>query len=265
MSDVLRSYKINDNLVDLRNYINHPIALRYAEIYKEILINAPADKGRISPFFKLNYNAPFYIAAKAGVNHLENCTQVVKDELDNFYYEFQPSNVNEWFQLNSTSNALAQLPPWAGILPWRARTIENYQETIKKGTLSDNQKADYNADIYKGGWAYCGPVKEEKCMIETKRIVELIESINKHGYIRNNDKDGDIVATALICDDNSWVWVVTNGYHRAAVLAAMGFAVIPIRINLVIRRNEVHFWPQVSNGLYTKEQALQIFDNLTKH
>lgn len=264
MGDIYLKNRLNDNLIDLRKKGNHPLIFSYSEIYKECLLLGGIKSGRITPNFKLNHNAPFFLAAKSGIKNPDNCFQEVFKTLTEFYDNFQPKNVSDWFSLLNNNSCLKNYPAWASILPWRARTIDNYRKVIEQGTISDNLKNGLELDIFHSGWAYCGPVVKEKCEIETRRIVNLISSISEKGYQRNNDTDGDIVATALVNEKNEWVWLVTNGYHRVAVVAAMNYKSIPIRINIVVKRDEVDFWPQVVSKFYSKEEALTIFDNLFK-
>lgn len=254
----------HNDVVDLRSKSNHPLSLKYGEIFSSALINADVRQGRILPYFELSKNAPFYKAAKAGFLFEEQVDSfsAVKSELNNFYKEFQPKNISDWFLLRVQDKSnLKELPAWAAVLPWRARSVKSFQETIEEGTRKDNEKDGLEGGVEKG-WAYCGPVSEEKLSIEAKRINELIYSFRKKGYRRSFEKDGDIVATALVNKNNDWCWLVTSGYHRACVLAAMGEKIIPVRVNLVIREDEVDFWPHVLSGFYSKDMAISIFRSI---
>lgn len=252
---------INETIADLRNTINHPLLLQYSEIFREVLVKAPICHGRMSPGLKINIDAPFYLAAKEYFQEEDGSFDAMYDILSGYYNHFQPKSIAGFFNIKTSSNKLLLEPPWAGILPWRARSLEAYKDTIKKGTLKDNMAHGLEQGI-EDGWAYCGPVNKEKCHVETKRLFDLVQSISQKGYIRNDGKDGDVIATALINEEFEWRWLVTNGYHRACVLAAMGFESIVIRVNLVIRRSDTPFWPHVLDGLYSEQNARQIFDNI---
>ncbi len=254
---------ISETMVDLRQSVNHPILLQYSEIFREVLVETPISHGRMNPCFKINTNAPFYIAAKASLKDETNPYETIFNRLSDYYASFQPKNIAEFYNFETNSKTLLSEPPWAGVLPWRARSLRGYKETIRKGTLSDNKYFGLKQGI-EYGWAYCGPANEEKSRVEAKRLFDLTKSINQKGYIRNDGKDGDIIATALINDDFEWRWLVTNGYHRACVLAAIGYESIVVRINLVVRRGDVKFWPHVLDGLYSEREARIIFDNIFK-
>ena len=262
MSDIFHPYRVSDTLVDLREVVRHPAVFRYTEIYREMLILAKVSGGRVAPRYILNGDAPFCVAAKEGLSNPSSVEAAVQASLSRSYAAFQPQHISDWFGLQSTSMHHFEHPAWCGILPWRARTLESYRDAIASGTYRDNQEANLDMDIHQGGWAHAGPVTDEKCAAEAHRLAVLIESIGNHGYLRHHGDDGDIVATALINERGAWTWVVSNGYHRAAVLAAMGHDLVPVRINQVVRRDEVNHWPQVLVGFYTRDEALHIFDTL---
>jgi hypothetical protein len=145
------------------------------------------------------------------------------------------------------------------VFPWRARSIESYQKAFEKAAIEENLSVGRDKDI-SDGWLFCGPVSEAKRRIEAERIHYVLTQIYKNGYQRSDGPDGDARATALVNEKMEWRWILTGGNHRASAAAALGYKEIPIRVNLVIRRNEVDYWKHVEEGLITREQALQFFD-----
>ncbi|WP_249977491.1 hypothetical protein [Vreelandella olivaria] len=250
-----------EGIVDLTQTCNHPLSFRYSEIFNAALINATPHLGRISPGWTLNHNAPFYeaVALLAFDDTYEEKLTKLKKSLSIFYEKFQPRNSLEWFNVSLKSSQLNVTPPWGSVLPWRARSSESYQTAITEAILKENLREGFSEGI-ESGWPMCGPMCSTKKAVEAKRLLDLVISIETRGYIRNNGPDGDIKATALIDkDEKSWKWLVTSGYHRACVLAALKYQSIPIRINNIIHVNHVHFWPHVQDGLYTAEEAEQVF------
>ncbi|MFG6665855.1 hypothetical protein ACGK9R_01945 [Halomonas sp. HNIBRBA4712] len=255
-------YSSNKNgLIDLTEKCNHPIAFKYGEVFSAALINALPSTGRILPGWTLNQDAPFYQAVVQGISESDNKKSLdrIINSLSLFYSEFQPQNSLDWFGLNLQNPNLMNTPPWGSVLPWRARSSKSYQTAITKAILKENIRDGFSEGIERG-WPMCGPVTSEKQTLEAIRLQRLILSIREKGYIRSDDTDGDIKATALIDkDEKNWVWIVTSGYHRACVLAALEYLVIPIRINNVVHINHVDFWPHVQDGLYTPYEATDIF------
>ncbi len=253
---------LSDTLADIRNVTNHPLQLAYGEVLSECLLLGRLEDARVPPFFRLT-EAPFTGAVRSAVDQ-DDREAALGAGLTSFYAEFQPASPAEWFRLpQSGSNArLRHEPVWASVPPWRARSVESYRDAIAAGTLGDNRKNGFDSPIQVSGWAGCGPVSRSKCHAEARRLSELVLSLEKNGYKRHEGRDGDITATALVAENLEWRWVVTNGVHRASVVAALGFPEIPVRINLVVRRSESAFWPHVCGKLYTENEALQIFDNM---
>jgi len=251
-------------LFDARSSTNHPISLIYSEIFDAIILNGSFEMGRSQPGFNLGITSPFLYAAKKAVEFgisKNGFIDVIEVELSNYYKKVQPCNAANWLGLEKDANELLmEAPPWGAVFPWRARTLESYQKTYEKAALEENLAIGINTGIEEG-WLFCGPVSKQKCRIEAKRIGYVLTQISKQGYVRSDEPDGDVKATALV-NNGEWRWLITAGNHRAVAAAALGYKSIPIRVNLVINRDDVDVWPRVIDGLYSKKQALNIFDNI---
>lgn len=116
-------------------------------------------------------------------------------------------------------------------------------------------------DFPEDGWAFSGPVHPDKGRLEFLRLISLYQSIKENGY----DQTKGYIGVIQIKRDNEYRYLVGGGgYHRALVMAALGYEYIPARFNRnsTIDVNDVDFWPQVRNGLWSKNQALKYVDHL---
>jgi len=143
----------------------------------------------------------------------------------------------------------------AETLGQRIAEVTRYLETDNAAagcSLTADQSIEQN-----GTWS---PRKGE---IELKRIAELIASVQRNGYQRSLAPDGDIIAYALQREDE-FRYVVVSGLHRIAVLSALGYDQITLRLrrNMVINREDVGSWPLVTEGAYSTSSALAYFDHL---
>jgi len=137
----------------------------------------------------------------------------------------------------------------------RIATVTSYLETDNAAagySLTADQSVEQN-----GTWT---PRKGE---IELKRLAELITSIQRNGYQRSLAPDGDILAYALQREDE-FRYVIVSGLHRTAVLSALGYEQITLRLrrNMVVKREDVGSWPLVTHGAYSTRSALAYFDHL---
>jgi hypothetical protein len=251
-------------VLDLRQTTNHPLSLRYSEIFSQCVLWGRFDHGRAQPGLNLARSTPFVKAAQAALAHGPDRAGVMDAMvrvLRRYYDRVRPANAAAWLGLTGADApaALAAVPPWAAVFPWRARSIESYREAFEQAALAENRSVGREVGI-EDGWLFCGPVSDEKVRIEAERILFVLRCIIEHGYRRNDENDGDVRATALLNEAGDWRWLITAGNHRASAAAALGLPAIPIRVNLVISRADVHHWRHVVDGLVTAAQALSVFD-----
>lgn len=89
-------------------------------------------------------------------------------------------------------------------------------------------------------------------------------SIKESGY---NEQYGYPKANTIFSLDHEKYYVsVIGGRHRTAAMIALEYEFMPITISkdkcYLAKANEVGLWYQVKKGLYTKDQALDIFKNM---
>ena len=253
--------------IDLRSTTNDPRSLIYhAGKQPTVLIDAPVKWGYALAAFPLNAEGchPFIYAIRKAKSSSQPC-DTIRAVLRCYYESVQPSNAAQWLGLDPESAPQLQAqPPWARIFPWRSSSISARRRGIESAARFDNRQAGANLSI-RDGWKAFGPVSEAVLNIETQRLLRLYESIKHHGLLRNNEFGGDIRGIALVNGDN-WRWMQGGcGAHRAPVLSAMGFETIPVRIYRVVFRKHVDLWPQVVSGVYSRENALRVFDRVFQH
>jgi len=250
-------------LLDLRDTTNHPLSLRYAEVFEAAVLRGRFEHGRAQPGLDVARSTPFVIAARRAVDHgieRADVLDVMVATLAAYYERVRPGHAAAWLGLDDTAHpALREAPPWAAVFPWRARSVASYRKAYEDAAFAENRAVGRDVGI-EDGWLFCGPVSADKVRIEAERILYVLRRIAEHGYQRSDDSDGDVRATALVDEQGSWRWLITAGNHRASAAAALGLAEIPVRVNLVISRADVCHWKHVAEGLYTVEQALAVFD-----
>ncbi len=228
-----------------------------------VLVGVTAENGRGNPInsYGPDGNHPFVFSATIAKDKKESIAKhCIYDILKQYYAKVNPLTAGDLAGVSSNSK-LYDYPSWALVMPWDIHLPEYQLNKITRIVRMENSKINRNASI-NNGWAWTGPAGEIKCDVEAIRLINILNSINKHGYKRQDGRDGDIRAILLVNESNKWIWQSTGGQHRAAVLCAIGYEHIPVRIHRVIRREEVRFWPNVVNGLYSVEDARQVFDNI---
>lgn len=254
-----------NSLLDLRSGSNHPLSLRYSEIFQAALLEGRFEHGRAQPGLALSGETPFVIAARKAVEfglHQPEAIEVIVASLTEYYLRVRPANAAAWLGLENTGSALLlAAPPWGAVFPWRARTQASYQQAYEAAAIAENRVVGREAGVEEG-WLFCGPVSPDKVRIEGERILYVLQQIETKGYQRADSSDGDVKATALVNDNQEWRWLITAGNHRAAAAVALGYDSIPVRINLVISRVDARWWKHVVEGTFQLHEAQQVFDTL---
>ena len=180
--------------------------------------------------------------------------------LSNYYNKVQPKNALEWMRLSKEEAPLLEdILPWEAPMPWSAINIEEMRSAWSKWTIIDNFQGNNKKIDITNGHADYGPVSLSKLKIESNRLSKLYRSIKNRGYIRSNAYDGDIGAIVLVNKAGELRWIATPGQHRLAVLTALNYKTITVRIKRIIYEQDYKIWPNVLNGIYTEKGALKLF------
>jgi hypothetical protein len=188
--------------------------------------------------------------------------ELIFKHLKSYYSLVQPTCAAEWlgFDGNKLISMQSQ-PPWNILLPWENVDINQKKIHRMQCALDDNAEHGCRLGI-NNGWRNFGPVEGVIVQLEATRLINLYHSIEKSGYVRN-DASGDIGAVVLFKDDGTWRWLVENGgQHRASVLSALGYKKIVVKVWQIVEERDAELWPSVISGLYTKAEALEIFNRI---
>jgi hypothetical protein len=236
-----------------------PLCINYLANRQAVVLAVPLEKGRALPLFTLSKKSahPYVMAIRRAATAAEP-KNTIRQTLMDYYQAFRPRSAASMVGLPK-AHPLHNEPYWAVVLPWASDTVDQRKTRIQKSVAWENKMNGLKIGIDEG-WAWAGPVSKEKLELETERLFRIFTSIRGKGYARNDSEDGDIQATALFREDGEWVWQARVGQHRAAVVAGLMYEKVPVRFTKIVYRNEVQHWPNVLLGLYSREEALRVFD-----
>ncbi len=190
-------------------------------------------------------------------------TQVLKEYQDNpkltyqdsvlktYYGYFQPNNLEEALFIKK-GRAPRLNRGWIGY-PWFWDKSQKLIFTSKPG------------ETRVGGNHFFGPNTDEFGDAELKRLVPLYDLLKEQGYHPELFADGYISGYLLVKGDD-YRFVVTEGQHRIACLAALGYEKIRCRFSNqpqyphLVLWEEMKKWPQVANKAYSLNLALKVFE-----
>lgn len=242
------------------SYIS-PVLFNYVSKSQAVLLEVPMAKGRSLPVFSFGENGshPYMVSVQKAISS-KDPKGLIKKSLNDFFSAYQPESAASLLGLEENATLKAE-PSWATVMPWNSESIDQWKSKVSYAVRHENKVNGGRFGIDEG-WAWAGPVSNKKLDIETERLYKVWHSILQNGYKRHNGPSGDIVAYVLIDENGNWVWQAQTGQHRAAVIAGLGYEKIHIRVTKVIYRSEVSHWPNVTNGLFSINEALYVFDRV---
>lgn len=241
----------------LSTYGDDPREVPYLQDLPHSTQYLPANMGvglRFYSFFENTYH-PFVIALKVfrdNGNKINHAFDVLKKF--NQLCSFQ--SANDFFGLTNSESCFSdQGHPYEYTYPWSPQRPKDVKALLLQDVRGENRRHGFHSEE-----AFDLPhASDRKIWIETERLVGLMDSIDRNGFkLRSHDSLGCFV----LVKGGKWRWYVHGGQHRAAVLAVLGYVKFPVCVRRIIRRQDVDFWPQVQSGLFTRAQALIVFDKL---
>ena len=111
---------------------------------------------------------------------------------------------------------------------------------------------------------WIGPVSKTFLRAQIRRLSEILTSITRYGFWMSYPDHPECV---LLIDDASagpddYRVILLSGNHRTALLAYLGWSLIPMRPILHAREtrlSSLNHWPGVVDGSFTKQTAEAIF------
>ncbi|PKM17370.1 MAG: hypothetical protein CVV11_19605 [Gammaproteobacteria bacterium HGW-Gammaproteobacteria-15] len=181
--------------------------------------------------------------------------------LFHYYEKVRPSVFSELWTLTGKTEdigVLGSMPlnKYVSWMPWfePVDTVEN----IANGISEQPDIPEWDSHAF-------GPVPKEAGLQEVERLYKLLIKISNEGYNPEVNYDGFIRGYIMRRGSESR-FSVTAGQHRLAILAALNYKTCLVKfqpgMERVIDVEEVETWPMVENGIYSKQQALNIFNGI---
>jgi hypothetical protein len=244
----------------------NPLSAQYYAGNKKVLMNIDLSKCRTNRWFGMSGDSLdphiFIVnnSIKKNLRGHELYAIILKFLKENQFLGLT-KNAAEYLGIDSDlSKKLANYPWWAAVNPWDNRTFEDqlyyYPIEVKKNRaingmqiLSDDHNEIVRDDI------------DNSLPSHANQYTKLIGQIKKNGF-RYGNEFGYVTAELFVAN-NKFCWKIGDeGNHRATVAAALGIKKIPVLVTKIIRLDELEYWPNVINGIFSKDQATKIFYNI---
>ena len=188
-----------------------------------------------------------------------------KDSVLKSYYDaWKPSDAAEAFiTFQNPPEAFELEPSYAFVSPWHTISISDRKSKIAHNVRAENRDMGYETVGIEEGFGLHGPVSERKGSVEFDRLISVLNSVERDGY-RLDSIHYLIEGFALLDQkEEDFRIIVVHGNHRLASLSALDYEYAPVRLvpPYIVRAEEVDRWPQVTSGLWSKDQAVEYFQS----
>ncbi len=248
---------------DLRDEVQDPrrFFLDAASLLKRpIVVNVALDRCRSTIGTAFSASHP-YVA----MLHPSPPASFDGSKLERFYRTFQPRTPAQALDINECdAPGFIGMPPTAFLMPWQPQTPQVIAERRREIMAQESREHGVQIDA-DAGYNHFGPVTSAKGRLEFARLTRIHQSMSRHGFVRHDQRDGDIGGCLLTQSDGNWCVQVIGGQHRCAVASALQLKTVPVRFRVApIKREDVSYWPQVAGGRFTRDGALAVFDRVMR-
>jgi hypothetical protein len=194
------------------------------------------------------------------------CRTYSGSPMQEYYESFRPASMAEGLGLPvDAKSPLGAMPPYKPLLPW-AQSIRGLADVERRrAQKSWEHFGAAKVDKPSGpvGTMFWGPIAPALGEAEFLRLTKLHDSIRTTGYQLYSKQS---FRTQLLASGSDFCILPRSGKHRLIAFAALGVAKMPMIFDASlcqdVRREEVESWAQVRSGLFTVNQALDVFDRI---
>ncbi|MBS9522523.1 hypothetical protein KIH41_07085 [Litoribacter ruber] len=248
----LEKIENNRKTVDLRTEVKNPLEGYYWTCGAPFVMNVKIKRCFSIEFpGSAEYNPFVETLKKYGEGQ---CADYVGSPMEDFYEKWQPGKADGFYK-----NGKELAPPW----DQGYKSSKNLSDArLKRNDFVKAQSELGEVGEIKGHLKK-GPVSLGFGKITFQRFIKIYNSIRHNGYQPEKLGSGHINGRLYVRDGKDYRVAISAGKHRVAVLQALGYSKIPVKLStVIIKREDVDFWPNVRNGNYSKEDALAYFDRI---
>lgn len=166
--------------------------------------------------------------------------------------------------LGLVSNKLSKYPSWAVVLPWENRDIEEKFLKYPAGLLRNRLTAGLDDSTLTEAGMIKAVASFEGAMLHCSQFRKIEKSLKLNGFTLSMSPP-EVYLLVKGKNPARARWVLgAEGNHRALVLSAMGNRFLFANCRRVVRFSDLAEWPNVVNGLFSREQAQFLFGKFFK-
>ncbi|MDX5376934.1 MAG: hypothetical protein LPK08_05350 [Halomonas sp.] len=193
--------------------------------------------------------------------------------LETYWQHWQPSTLAASLGVSSDTAHpwLRRVPPLSDFMPWS--DVRQLQLLRTLAELSPQGEGAESSLVSETAVRQVGPKPDWFGERRLNQLVALHRAILQEGYRYQASQRLEYFHQHIVLDTlargDEVRFLVANGQHRASVLSVLGYASVPALVHVshrrgpsLVRREDCFSWPSVRQGIFTANQALEIFDRV---
>ena len=157
-------------------------------------------------------------------------------------------------------------PLWSQVWPWE-EISHDYKTRIYPNAYSLNRNLQLQKSLF--GELDINikkfPYTDLATELHLIQFLDLYMKFTTFKLSKNTFKHDTLPNFILLVDGDNWKWMAgSEGNHRMYILNFLQYPFLTATLHKIIRKNEVDLWPNVRNGFYSRDDALNIFSALFK-
>jgi len=158
----------------------------------------------------------------------------------------------------SSKHNLAKYPCWALVLPWENQPIDERVEIYPRAVLANRRNNGLqfpsNAtrqEVMDIAYSRDAAVSQAR---QFGRLAQLLSSDSNRVF-------ASAPTVVILSKGKRWFWMMSDeGNHRAYIANQLGWTSFECRIRSVVRFEDADRWPNVVRGLYSAQEARELFN-----
>lgn len=225
-------------------------SLSFFKFIKKSYHNLPFSNGLTNRGIHFRSNDPFCRALRLENNKIQK--KLFLDIILNTLNSQKEKIVSDFIPV-SADFKYSNYPIYCMAFPWDSHTFESFKSNYLEMVALNRNEHSSDVEFLTVNLIY----SENFALSHEKQFNSLLASIKNYGFNAKLNRPRVII----LKNTNRWKWMMSGqGNHRAYICSMLSYKNLPCEIINVVDRAKVKSWPNVVNGTYTKEHALEIFD-----
>lgn len=196
-----------------------------------------------------------------------------EQSLDSFLGAFLPywETYQGWFREQTLASyfglsergSLGAVPAWAWVWPWSDKSPAEMKRWLPPRIRRNRRQNGDRIPIFYRSSKLMKFESLTSGESHGKQFFDLCRSLEEGGFYETCNSSDPFKVWVLEGDSGSR-WVTYSGNHRVAAAVTTRTTMVHAESQGVVSKHNLHAWPNVQNGWFSRKEAEAVFDNVSE-